>query len=79
MATLHLSAILLPGGIGILYEAATAAGATVIGKVETSGYSHSESRAEVDGVFVGLPIDADEEDQTPERIEAWVNGLASQI
>ncbi len=66
-------------GIGILYEAAVKAGATVVGKVATSGYSHSASRAEVDGEFVGLPLDDDDADLSGERIDAWVAELAAQL
>ncbi len=66
-------------GVGILWEAATKAGATVIGKVATSGYSHSASRAEVDGEFVGLPLDDDAPDLSSERIAAWTAELNSQI
>ena len=66
-------------GVGILYEAAVNAGATVIGKVANEGYSHSASRAEVNGEFVGLPLDDDNSDASSERIAAWVADLASQI
>ena len=36
----------------------------------------SESKAEVNGVFVGLPIDEDNDsDKTDERIDAWTKNL----
>ncbi len=66
-------------GIGILYEAATKAGATVIGEIPTAGYSYSASRAEVDGVFVGLPLDDDTANENDERISSWVSSLMSNI
>eukprot|EP00586_Coscinodiscus_wailesii_P021803 CAMPEP_0172491064 /NCGR_PEP_ID=MMETSP1066-20121228/21749_1 /TAXON_ID=671091 /ORGANISM="Coscinodiscus wailesii, Strain CCMP2513" /LENGTH=184 /DNA_ID=CAMNT_0013259903 /DNA_START=306 /DNA_END=857 /DNA_ORIENTATION=+ len=38
---------------GELYDLFTAAGAKVYGMTSTEGYDHSESKAEVDGKFVG--------------------------
>ncbi len=66
-------------GVGILYEAAKSAGAIIIGKVATSGYSHSASRAEVDGEFVGLPLDDDAAELSSDRITAWTADLISQL
>lgn len=65
--------------IGIIAEAATGAGAKLVGtNVDTSGYSYDASRAEENGSFVGLPIDMDNEDnKTNARVEAWVNQLKS--
>ncbi len=63
-------------GIGIIYEAVKEAGATVIGSVSTDGYSFDESVAVVDGVFVGLALDNDnEDDQTEGRIDAWISSI----
>lgn len=48
----------------------------VVGSVSTDGYEYEESEAEVDGQFVGLPLDVDNEsDKTDERLEAWVEIL----
>lgn len=65
-------------GIGILYEAVTAAGATVVGSV-TDDYSYSSSRAVVDGVFVGLPVDDDLADENDDRIAAWCENISSKF
>ncbi len=62
--------------IGTLYEAASAAGAEVIGKVSTADYSYSSSVAEVDDEFVGLPIDDDSMGKNDERISAWVEAIS---
>ncbi|MFR9527921.1 MAG: flavodoxin FldA [Rikenellaceae bacterium] len=63
-------------GIGIIYEAVVGAGATVVGAVSTDGYSFDESVAVVDGQFVGLALDNDnEEDQTEGRIDAWIESI----
>lgn len=63
--------------IGILADAATRAGATLIGdRVETVGYSFDESAAVRDDFFCGLPLDEDNEsDMTEERITAWIAQL----
>ncbi len=66
-------------GMGELYEAATAAGATLIGATATSGYSHSASRAEVGGQFVGLALDDDSYSENDQRIADWTADISSQF
>ena len=62
--------------IGILYEIVTKQGATVIGQVPTDGYDFEYSRAVVDDMFVGLPLDDDYEPELTEgRIVKWVEQL----
>lgn len=59
-----------------LYDAAKAAGANIVGAVSTDGYTFDESTAVVDGKFVGLALDEDNEsDKTDERIDAWVKEI----
>ena len=61
------------GGMGKLAEKLKEAGATLVGAVPTDGYNFESSEAVVDGKFVGLPLDNDnQEDQTESRIDAWV-------
>merc|ERR1711971_502113 len=61
---------------GELYDLFTAGGATVYGMTSTDGYEHSESKAEVDGQFVGLMCDEDNQyDMSEERAKAWVAQL----
>lgn len=63
--------------MGQLYEAAKASGGNMIGAVSTDGYSFDESASVVDGKFVGLALDEDNEsDKTDERIAAWVEEIA---
>ncbi len=64
--------------MGILYEAVTAAGATVIGFTSASGYGHSLSRAEVDGEFVGLALN-DSDSANDDKIAAWCGAISSQL
>ena len=61
------------GAMAELYQAALAAGATVVGSVPTDGYTFDDSAAVVDGLFVGLALDdINEDDKTESRIEAWI-------
>ncbi len=64
------------GGMKELYDAAQAAGATLVGAVSTDGYTFDDSDAVVDGAFVGLALDdVNEDDKTDERIAAWIGSL----
>lgn len=61
---------------GELYDQFTAAGATVFGATSTDGYNHAGSKAIVDGKFVGLMCDEDNQyDMSEERAQAWVAQL----
>lgn len=66
--------------IGKIYEAVKDKGAELIGKVSTEGYTYDSSEAIVDGQFVGLAIDEDNEsDQTDQRVALWVEELKKQF
>ena len=68
------------GGMGELYNAAKEAGAKVIGKVSTDGYTYDDSEGVVDGQFVGLALDeVNEDDKTDERIDAWVAAIKPEL
>ena len=44
--------------------------------METYGYEHAGSKSEVDGKFLGLPLDEDNQgDQTEDRASDWVTQL----
>ena len=61
------------GGMAVIYETVKAAGANVIGAVDASDYTYDDSEAVVDGKFVGLALDNDnEDDKTTGRIDAWL-------
>ncbi|MDL2323108.1 flavodoxin [Bacteroidales bacterium OttesenSCG-928-A17] len=63
-------------GMGILYQAVQGKGATTIGAFPTDGYSYDESQSVVDGKFVGVALDEDNEsDQTEERLNAWIESI----
>ncbi|MBK1972862.1 flavodoxin FldA [Campylobacter sp. TTU-622] len=63
-------------GMGKLAENLKNAGANLVGEVSTNGYTFEASEAVVDGKFVGLALDNDnQEDQTESRIDAWVEQI----
>lgn len=52
----------------------------IVGAVSTDGYNFDDSEAVIDGKFVGLALDEDNEyEETDERIEKWVNDLKQYI
>lgn len=60
----------------ILYDAFTAAGATLVGSWPTDGYTFEASKAIIDDAFVGLVIDHDNQsDLTDERVDAWLEEI----
>ena len=51
-------------------------GAEIVGAVSTDGYEHEESKSVVDGKFVGLACDEDNQpDMSEERVNAWVDQI----
>jgi len=63
-------------GIEELHSTFEAAGAKLVGYVDSSGYTHSESKSDTGGKFLGCPFDEDNEsDQSEERAAAWVEQL----
>ncbi len=66
--------------MGIIYEAVVETGAHIVGKCSTDGYSYSSSAAVIDGEFVGLPLDEDNQsDLTEGRVEAWAEKIKDLI
>ncbi len=62
--------------MGILYKELKDSGCTFHGAFDTSGYDFSSSQAVVDGQFVGLAIDENNEDnKTDNRIAHWIDLL----
>merc|ERR1711879_1000537 len=59
-----------------LHSTFAAAGAKMLGYVDSTGYEHSESKSDQDGKFLGMPCDQDnEDDQSGDRVKAWVAQL----
>jgi flavodoxin I len=66
--------------LGIIYERIENSGAAFIGKMPTDDFEFDASRAVIDGVFIGLPIDEDNEpDKTDDRVKNWVAQLKTEI
>ena len=64
------------GGMAELYNTAKAAGANIVGAVDASEYTYDDSEAVIDGMFVGLALDNDNEEyKTAERIEKWIASI----
>lgn len=61
-------------GMGYMAELVTELGGTLVGKTSTDGYVYEDSRAVVDDLFVGLPLDEDfEPEKTDVRISKWLD------
>ncbi|MCP4969293.1 MAG: flavodoxin [Arcobacter sp.] len=66
--------------LGIMYEEVTTKGATIVGKTSNDGYEYDESKAEIDGEFVGLVIDEDNQSElTDDRLESWCNEIGESL
>jgi flavodoxin I len=62
--------------MGVLAKDLLKNGATIVGKVDPSGYEFDESEAIFDGMFIGLPIDEDfEPELTDERVASWTKSI----
>ena len=61
---------------GISHIYAKAKAGNIIGQTSTDGYEFSDSQSVVDGKFVGLVIDEDnQDDKTADRISSWVDSI----
>jgi len=66
--------------LGLMYEHVCTTKAKIVGSTSIDGYEYDDSKAEVDGKFVGLVIDEDNQDDlTDDRIKAWVKDIKSDI
>ncbi|MDR2950340.1 MAG: flavodoxin [Prevotella sp.] len=67
-------------GVGKIYDAVKDKGCQLIGKVSSESYTYDSSEAYVDGRFVGLLIDNDNEPElTDKRISCWIEELKKEI
>ncbi|WP_294967181.1 flavodoxin [Sulfurimonas sp.] len=63
--------------MGTLYTELMNNSATVVGSWPTDGYEHDESTAIIDGEFVGLALDEDNQDDlTDTRIDSWIEQIS---
>lgn len=67
------------GGMYVIYKALKGK-VEIVGSVSTDGYTFDDSEALVDGRFVGLALDEDNEyNETDSRIATWVEELKKHI
>lgn len=66
--------------MGLIHERIADKGATFVGAWPTDDYEFEESKGVVDGKFLGLAIDEDNEsDKTEGRVNAWVDQLKGEF
>ncbi len=66
--------------LGIIHDRIKDSGASFVGKWPTDDYEYDESKAEVDGMFLGLAIDEDNEsNKTDGRVKKWVEQLQGEF
>ena len=64
--------------MGTIYEKVKERGGQTIGPWSIDGYDFAASTAVVDGNFVGLALDVDnQDDMTPDRITHWVSNISN--
>lgn len=67
-------------GLLEVYNKVTEKGATVVGKTSSKGYEHDGSESEIDGEFIGLALDEDNQSElTDERISNWVKDIKTKF
>jgi len=66
--------------IGIMGELVQKRGAKLIGATSTQGYTFDSSKAKLDGKFIGLLLDAENQPRlSKDRISEWVAELKTQL
>lgn len=66
--------------VGILGELVQERGAKLVGFTSTEGYDFESSRAVVDGKFIGLLLDQENQARlSKDRIAKWVDGLKKEF
>ena len=66
--------------LGILHEKLIERGATIVGHWPCDDYEYDFSKAEIDGKFVGLGLDEDNEsDKSEERIDQWLEIIKPEL
>jgi flavodoxin I len=66
--------------IGILVEVLESCGANIVGKIPAEGYSFESSRAQRGDIFVGLPLDQENQGRlSGERVTNWVEQLKKEM
>jgi len=78
-ATVLLSSGSFAESMRIIYDAIKDK-VKIVGQVPDEGYTYDDSTAVIDGIWVGLPLDEDNEyDLTSQRLQAWVDTLKKEF
>jgi flavodoxin I len=66
--------------VGLLAGIMQSRGAKIVGETSTNGYTFEKSKAVVNGKFIGLMIDEDNQGQlTDERVKNWVSKIRKEF
>lgn len=66
--------------IGTIYDTLGNKNCNIVGFVSKESYEFSDSTAYRDNLFVGLPLDEDNQsDLTQQRVENWINNLKKEF
>ncbi len=67
-------------GLAEVYKKVIEKGATVVGATSSDGYEYESSEAEIDGNFIGLALDEDNQSElSEERISNWVKDIKTKF
>eukprot|EP00958_Prasinococcus_capsulatus_P007257 scaffold674_cov371-Prasinococcus_capsulatus_cf.AAC.15 len=67
-------------GMGLVWNKMAARGAKLVGQWPTDSYTFEDSKALLDGKFIGMVIDdLNQPEQTDERIQTWVAQLKEEF
>lgn len=66
-------------GMRFIYDVALKQGATLIGSWSNAGYDYEESTSVLDGKFIGLALDEDNQSKmSDERIQKWCSQIKTE-
>lgn len=64
-------------GMREIYDAVKGKGAKLVGEVDAGTYSYDDSASVIDGKFVGLALDVNEDND--QRVASWVEVIKSEL
>jgi flavodoxin I len=68
------------GGMREIYDTVKASGANILGGVDAAEYTYDDSESVVDGKFVGLALDVNEDETKSEgRIDKWIQSISNSL
>ena len=68
------------GGISEIYNTVKDSGANILGGVDAAEYTYDDSESVIDGKFVGLALDVNEDEaKSEERIDKWIQSISNSL